>query len=83
MPVSVAKVTARYPKGLRTLRAGRTDDGSQYDADAVEFMLAMDRYKRVARRPYPTAADVLAVARSLGYRKVGDQAKTNSKPLSS
>lgn len=46
------------------------DPGSKYTPDEVEFMVAMDRYKRQARRPYPDAVDVLAVARSLGYRRV-------------
>lgn len=41
-----------------------------YTPDEVEFLLAMDAYKRRRDRPYPTWREVLAVARSLGYRKV-------------
>lgn len=43
--------------------------GSEYTPDQVEFLRAVDRYKREHRRPYPTWAEVLAVAKSLGYRK--------------
>jgi hypothetical protein len=41
-----------------------------YSDDEREFMLAMERYKREWKCPYPTAADVLTVARELGYRLV-------------
>lgn len=40
-----------------------------YESDEVEFMMAMERYKREHRRPYPTCAEVLQVAKSLGYKK--------------
>ena len=34
-----------------------------YSNDEVEFMLAMDRYKRYAQRPHPTWHEVLRVIR--------------------
>ena len=43
--------------------------GAGYTDDEVEFMMAMDRYKRVAQRPFPTWHEVLRVIRELGYRK--------------
>ena len=33
-------------------------------------MLALERYKRERKRPFPTWREVLAVAKSLGYRLV-------------
>jgi hypothetical protein len=47
---------------------GINDPG--YAADEVEFMTALDRWKRENRRPFPTCSEVLAVLKSLGYRKV-------------
>ena len=41
-----------------------------YSLDEVEFMSAMDTYKRRSGRPFPTWSEVLEVVRSLGYRKV-------------
>jgi hypothetical protein len=41
--------------------------------EASAFKLAMERYKRDNRRPFPTWSEVLEVLRSLGYRKVGEQ----------
>jgi hypothetical protein len=41
-----------------------------YSDDEREFLAAMDRYRRQNSRPFPTLAEVLAVAVSLGYRRV-------------
>lgn len=41
-----------------------------YRDDEVEFMRAMDDYKRHSGRPFPTWSEVLEVVVSLGYRKV-------------
>jgi hypothetical protein len=41
-----------------------------YNDDEIEFMKAMDQYKRDNRRPFPTWSEVLEVIRALGYRKV-------------
>lgn len=44
--------------------------GSEITDDVKEFVMAMDRYKREAGRPFPTWSEALQVAKSLGYRKV-------------
>jgi hypothetical protein len=41
-----------------------------YTDDEIDFMKAMDQYKRDNRRPFPTWSEVLEVLRALGYRKV-------------
>ncbi len=40
-----------------------------YAADEVEFMKALDRYKRTSGRQFPTCSEILEVVRSLGYAK--------------
>ncbi len=40
-----------------------------YTADEVEFMKAMDDYKRKSGRMFPTWSEVLEVVRSLGYHR--------------
>src|SRR5262245_55152535 len=40
-----------------------------YTADEIEFMRAMDEYKRRAGRQFPTWSEVLEVVRSLGYKR--------------
>lgn len=59
---------ARRKVPLRSPRATPGDD-RDYSAEELEFLQAIDRYKRENRKPWPTWGEVLAVARSLGYRK--------------
>jgi hypothetical protein len=40
-----------------------------YTDEEVEFMRAMDDYKRRSGRQFPTWSEVLEVIRDLGYRK--------------
>ena len=42
-----------------------------YTEHEVEFMNALDDYKRRSGRMFPTCSEVLEVIRSLGYAKVG------------
>ena len=43
-----------------------------YSDDEIEFMKAMDIYKRQSGRQFPTWSEVLEVIRCLGYRKVAE-----------
>lgn len=45
-----------------------------YSGNEVEFMRAMDDYKRKSGRPFPTWSEVLEVLISLGYRKIAEPA---------
>lgn len=56
------------PARTRTCSHG-TWIGADYSDDEIEFMNAMDRYKREKRRPFPSWSEVLAVLVGLGYRK--------------
>ena len=44
-----------------------------YSGDEIEFMRAMDDYKRDSGRMFPTCSEVLEVLRSLGYFKLEDE----------
>lgn len=46
-----------------------TFPGSDITGNAFEFGKAMERFKREQRQPFPTCSEVLAVLKSLGYRK--------------
>ena len=41
-----------------------------YTAEELEFMQALERYKRGSGRLFPTCSELLEVVRSLGYRRV-------------
>ncbi len=47
-----------------------------YRPDEVEFMKAMDDYKRRSGRQFPTWSEVLEVIRDIGYRKVAQPTQT-------
>ena len=40
-----------------------------YSADEIEFMNAMDEYKRASGRMFPTCSEILEVISNLGYAK--------------
>lgn len=43
---------------------------TEYSDDQREFLLAVERYKRERKRPFPALSEILAIAVSLGYRRV-------------
>jgi hypothetical protein len=43
--------------------------GTDFSEEEIEFMNAMERYKRLHNRPFPHWHEVLTVLYSLGYRK--------------
>jgi hypothetical protein len=43
-----------------------------YTDDEVEFMNALDEYKRKSGRMFPTCSEVLEVVRDLGYVKLAE-----------
>ena len=47
-----------------------------YSEQEVEFMRAMDDYKRRSGRQFPTWSEVLEVIRDLGYRKVAEPTRS-------
>ena len=65
---------SQIPRAVRSGPRRRLVDPTtcerQYGTGELEFMKAMDRYKRESGRAFPTWSEVLEVLRSLGYRKV-------------
>ena len=58
------------PKVERRRHIDPTTCERDYDHQEIEFMTAMDDYKRRSGRQFPTWSEVLEVMRSLGYRQV-------------
>ena len=65
------------PKSPRKPRTGDDDDepvrsnplGLEINAEVLEFIEAIDRFKKEHGRPFPSWSEVLHIVRSLGYRK--------------
>ena len=48
--------------------------------ELLEFVLAIDDYKRVNKRPFPSWSEVFEVIRYLGYRKVATRGDHIDRP---
>lgn len=59
-------------QGERRRQIDPTTCERDYSNEEIEFMRAMDQYKRDNRRPFPTWSEVLEVLSALGYRKVAE-----------
>lgn len=59
----------RREKVSRRRQIDPTTCERDYTADEVEFMNALDDYKRKSGRMFPTCSEVLEVIRALGYVK--------------
>jgi hypothetical protein len=74
IPVAIERRKANSAEKRRTSERRRQIDPTtcerEYTDEEIEFMKAMDQYKRDNRRPFPTWSEVLEVLYALGYRKV-------------
>jgi hypothetical protein len=57
----------RREKKNRRRQIDPTTCERDYNADEVEFMQALDAYKRTSGRMFPTCSEILEVIRGLGY----------------
>jgi hypothetical protein len=57
----------RREKVARRRQIDPTTCERDYSADEIEFMHAMDAYKRANGRMFPTCSEILEVIRALGY----------------
>jgi hypothetical protein len=67
---SERRQTERRTKVERRRQIDPTTCERDYTEEQVEFMKAMDLYKRRSGRQFPTWSEVLEVLQNLGYRKV-------------
>ena len=52
-----------------------------YSNDEIEFMHALDAYKRASGRMFPTCSEILEVIRNLGYVRVTPAAAAEVTPI--
>jgi len=65
----------RREKGKRRRLIDPTTCERPYTDDDIDFMMAMDHYKRDNGRQFPTWSEVLEVLCALGYRRVAEQTR--------
>ena len=71
IPVAVDRRSGkdRRNQGERRRQIDPTTCERDYTDDEIQFMRAMDQYKRDNRRPFPTWSEVLEVLKALGYKR--------------
>jgi len=70
--VPVAKERRQVERRVKVSRRRQIDPTTcerDYTVDEIEFMSALDEYKRSSGRMFPTCSEVLEVLTKLGYRK--------------
>jgi len=63
------RTAERRKKTPRRRQIDPTTCERDYTDDEIEFMRAMDLYKRTSGRMFPTCSEILEVVRDLGYVK--------------
>ncbi len=59
----------RGPGKRRSEERKAAEEGEMND-EQFEFLMVIDQYKKVNRRPFPSWTEVLEVIKAMGYRKV-------------
>lgn len=76
-PESHAKSVAKRIENAKAGRRQGVDPATCdriYDDEEREFLMAVEKYKKERRRPFPTFSEILQIAHALGYRKVSPSA---------
>jgi hypothetical protein len=77
-PVEVERrQLARREKVSRRRQIDPTTCEREYSPEEVEFMNALNDYKRKSGRMFPTCSEMLEVVRSLGYAKISGELGPN------
>lgn len=64
----------RRGPGRRRGEVRRAAEEGEISGELLEFIMAIDEYKRINERPFPSWSEVFEIIQYLGYRKVADQA---------
>lgn len=62
----------RRGPGRRRSEGRRSAEEGEMNDEQFEFLVAINEYKRVNKRPFPSWTEVLDIIKALGYRKVAE-----------
>ncbi len=65
----------RRGPGRRRSEDRRSAEEGEMTPDQFDFLMAVQEYKRLNDRPFPTWTEVLEIVKAMGYRKVAEPAK--------
>ena len=75
-----AGLERRRGPGRRRSDSRRSAEEGELNSEQFEFVMAMDEYKRVNKKPFPSWTEVLEVIKYLGYRKVAEVGEHLDRP---
>ncbi len=75
------RVLQRRVKVNRRRQIDPTTCERDYTPDEIEFMAALDEYKRLNGRMFPTCSEVLEVVKKLGYEKRPQTEEAVAEPI--
>ena len=64
----------RRGPGRRRGEVRRAAEEAEISGELLEFIMAIDEYKRVNERPFPSWSEVFEIMQYLGYRKIAPPA---------
>ncbi len=64
----------RRGPGRRRGEVRRAAEEGEITGELLEFIMAIDEYKRTNERPFPSWSEVFEIIQYLGYRKVAEKA---------
>ncbi len=70
----------RRGPGRRRSDLRRAAEEGELTGELLEFVMAIDEYKRVNNKPFPSWSEVFEVIRFLGYRKVAPRGEHIDRP---
>ena len=79
--VAVERRTEERRKVPRRRQIDPTTCERDYTSEEIEFMRALDDYKRASGRMFPTCSEILEVVKAMGYQRVS-QASPPDQPTS-
>lgn len=70
-----AGMDRRRGPGRRRGEVRRAAEEGEITGELLEFIMAIDEYKKINDRPFPSWSEVFEIIQYLGYRKVAPRAK--------
>jgi len=65
----------RRGPGRRRGEVRKAAEEGEIAGELLEFVMAIDEYKRINDRPFPSWSEVFEIIQYLGYRKVAERAE--------
>ncbi len=70
----------RRGPGRRRGEIRKEAEEGEMSGDLLEFVMAIDEYKRINDRQFPTWSEIFEIIHYLGYRRVADRAEHINRP---